>query len=126
MARHPGRAASGVQQPFGHQGLLYEPEIGQYQNRARQYDPGKRRFGQRDPLSFLTPVFAAEPYYQDGMSLYQYVDENPLVRSDPLGTYTFAGRCICCYGKGYWARTVTFTTGYNCGSPPEKLLKLRA
>jgi RHS repeat-associated protein len=48
-AQHPGRLASGVDQPFGHQGLLFEPEIGSYQNRARQYDPNKRRFMQRDP-----------------------------------------------------------------------------
>ncbi|MGH8674171.1 MAG: hypothetical protein ACREVG_07670 [Burkholderiales bacterium] len=48
LARHPGRTFSGVQQPFAHQGLLFEPEIGSYQNRARQYDPGNRRFAQRD------------------------------------------------------------------------------
>ena len=39
---NPGLAASGVQQPFAHQGLLFEPEIGSYQNRARQYDPPKK------------------------------------------------------------------------------------
>ncbi len=53
LARHPGRIATAVHQPFGHQGLLFEPEIGQYQNRARQYDPGKRRFVQRDPILVL-------------------------------------------------------------------------
>jgi len=47
LARHPGRFATGVSQPFAHQGLLYEPEITSYQNRARQYDPGKRRSNQR-------------------------------------------------------------------------------
>ena len=33
LARHPGRTFSGVSQPFAHQGLLFEPEIGSYQNR---------------------------------------------------------------------------------------------
>ena len=46
MQRRPGRFASNVNQPFAHQGLLFEPEIGSYQNRARQYDVGKRRFVQ--------------------------------------------------------------------------------
>jgi len=50
FARHPGRTATSVSQPFAHQGLLHEPEIASYQNRARQYDPVKRRFTQRDPL----------------------------------------------------------------------------
>ena len=50
LARHPGRASTGASQPFAHQGLLFDAEIGQYQNRHRQYDPAKRRFLQRDPL----------------------------------------------------------------------------
>jgi len=36
--------------PFGHQGLVLDAEIGSYQNRARQYGPSVRRFIQRDPL----------------------------------------------------------------------------
>ena len=51
LAIHPGRFATGLDQPFSHQGLWYEPEIGSYQNRLRQYDPGTRRFIQRDPLA---------------------------------------------------------------------------
>jgi hypothetical protein len=40
--RSPGRRLSAVQQAFAHQGLLFEPEIDSYQNRARQYDPANR------------------------------------------------------------------------------------
>jgi RHS repeat-associated protein len=65
LARHPGRIATGVEQPFGHQGLLFEPEIGSYQNRRRQYDPGKRRFVQRDPLA-TRPLSGGG--YHDGLS----------------------------------------------------------
>jgi len=54
LARHPGRIATAVHQPFGHQGLLHEPEVSQYQNRYRQYDPAKRRFVQRDPLGVIS------------------------------------------------------------------------
>jgi len=42
--KRPGKQSTGVFQPFAHQGLLFEREIAGYQNRARQYDPVKRRF----------------------------------------------------------------------------------
>ncbi len=82
VATHPGRITTGVGQLFGHQGLLYEPEIGSYQNRARQYDPGKRRFVHRDPLALKA---RAKSGYQDGLNLYQYVAGNPGNRLDPRG-----------------------------------------
>jgi RHS repeat-associated protein len=49
--KRPGKQSTGVSQSFAHQGMLLEPEIASYQNRARQYDPAKRRFAQRDPLN---------------------------------------------------------------------------
>jgi RHS repeat-associated protein len=52
LSRYPGRTFSGVHQPFAHQGLLHDPEIMSYQNRARQYEPTKRRFLQRDTIVF--------------------------------------------------------------------------
>jgi hypothetical protein len=33
LARHPGHIATAVHQPFSHQGLLFDPEIGSYQIR---------------------------------------------------------------------------------------------
>jgi len=116
LARHPGRIATAVDQPFAHQGSLYEPEIGSYQNRARQYDPAKRRFVQRDPLITRTVrlpssagawqvcvgtrIGCSEPPrsgsragsalagsgYQDGMNVYGYLRSSPLMGVDPLGT----------------------------------------
>ncbi len=79
---HPGRMATNVDQPFGHQGLLHEPEIGMIHNRAREYDAVKRRFVQRDPL---TRRPTAGSGYQDGLNLYQYVGSNPLSKTDPSG-----------------------------------------
>ena len=81
-ARHPGRLFTSVDQPFGHQGLLFDAEIGSYQNRARQYDPGKRRFAQRDPLVFGIGVKAS---YQDGMNVYGYLKVSPFHFFDPMG-----------------------------------------
>ena len=48
LARHPGLLATGLHFPFADQGLYYDPELGSYQNRNRQYDPKLRRFMQRD------------------------------------------------------------------------------
>jgi RHS repeat-associated protein len=76
LARHPGLKASGVDQPFAHQGLLFEPEIGSYQNRARQYDPRKRRFVQRDPAGFA-----------DGLNRYMYLGRRPTILVDPGGRW---------------------------------------
>jgi RHS repeat-associated protein len=74
LQRTPGRMATAVQQPFAHQGLLFEPEIGSYQNRARQYEPTKRRFVQRDSFGYV-----------DGLNPYYYIRNNPLRNLDPLG-----------------------------------------
>lgn len=74
LQRNPGKLASGVSQPFAHQGLLFEPEIGSYQNRARQYDPGNRRFTRRDPNGF-----------EDGLDLFTYVRANPIRYKDARG-----------------------------------------
>jgi len=80
--RHPGRPATNVSQPFAHQGLLFEPELAQYQNRARQHDPGKRRFAQRDPHAIVgTPGSG----YSDGLGLYLNTRANPILRLDPSG-----------------------------------------
>jgi RHS repeat-associated protein len=86
LQRNPGRLATAVSQPFAHQGLLFEPEIGSYQNRARQYDPGKRRFVQRDPLAFLQSHFLPHRHYLDGLSLFSYQAQNPTGFLDPQGT----------------------------------------
>ncbi len=77
LASHPGRIATGVDQTFGHQGLLFEPAIGSYQNRARRYLPTARRFAQRDPEEFV-----------DGANAYLYVRGNPIVNTDSSGKAT--------------------------------------
>lgn len=82
--RHPGRPATNVSQPFAHQGLLFEPELAQYQNRARQYDPGKRRFGQRDPLGL---EHDAALHRNLGVNAYVYTNANPVAIADPTGLW---------------------------------------
>ena len=59
---------------FAHQGLQLDPEIGSYQNRARQYAPKLKRFMQRDPLG-LEP--RAGSGYQGGLNSYGCGRQNP-------------------------------------------------
>jgi len=81
LQRRPGKQSTGVAQPFAHQGLLFEPEIASYQNRARQYDPAKRRFFQADSARRVEPL--AE--YTDGPNRYLYSVADPARHGDPSG-----------------------------------------
>ncbi len=87
---HPGRIATNVDQPFGHQGLLFDAEIGSYQNRARQYDQDGRRFLQRDELGASFPRGNA---YVDGLNVYQYVRSQPTRRTDSSGRASKDCKC---------------------------------
>jgi RHS repeat-associated protein len=79
---HPARRSSLLGQPFAHQGLFLDPEIAGYQNRARQYGPGLRRFVQRDPLALLSKAGGG---FRDGLNMYAYVCSGPLRHVDPMG-----------------------------------------
>jgi RHS repeat-associated protein len=101
---HPARRSSLLGQPFAHQGLLLEPEIASYHNRARQYSPGLRRFVQRDPL--VTTQRSGRGYLH-GMSPYGYVRARPLTARDATGLdpnlcNSPADMGVCCYGLSDW------------------------
>ena len=62
-----------------------------YHYRARSYDPETGRFMQRDPLGIdpgqgLRHLFSPQMQYEDGMSLYEYVNNSPMQYTDPSGT----------------------------------------
>jgi RHS repeat-associated protein len=98
LQRNPGRLSTAVSQPFAHQGLLFEPEIGSYQNRARQYDPAKRRFAQRDPLpEALALLLQTEVGPAGNAGLYLYVHANPIVNTDPEGLWPNARAYIAAW-----------------------------
>jgi RHS repeat-associated protein len=79
---HPARRSSLLGQPFAHQGLFLDPQIGSYQNRARQYDPHLRRFVQRDPLALIPRTAGG---FQDGLNLFEIVRSSPVRNVDPRG-----------------------------------------
>jgi len=98
----PGLTSTNVEQPFAHQGLLFDAELAGYQNRARQYDPGKRRFMQRDPHAVMGTQILARRHYRDGPNHYQYVSSDPLGAVDPTGRYLIIpiACCICAWSNG--------------------------
>ena len=109
---HPGLAATAIDQPLTHQGLLYDPEIGSYQNRARQYDPERRSFAQRDPSR-----------YREAMNLYVYLKSSPTRLVDPTGR-------DCCSTMASDPDTPANWKGFRCcdcdlaGPTPPCILRL--
>ncbi len=100
LQRIPATTVSTMGNPFGHQGLAFDVEIGSYQNRHRQYAPKMKRFMQRDPLGTrpvvrkpwstsrdpaLDPRGRVVQPYADGMNLYEDVKSNPTTDTDPSG-----------------------------------------
>lgn len=77
--------------PYLYTGRELDSETGLYYYRARQYDPIKGRFLQRDPIG-----------YEDGLNLYEYVKSNPLRYTDPYGRWTWKGVACraTCWGLG--------------------------
>ncbi len=61
-----------------------DPTTGQYDNRARTYDPTQGRFTTTDPL----PPSISGPY----PSAYSYAGNNPLTQWDPTGQYCWLGK----------------------------------
>jgi RHS repeat-associated protein len=106
---HPARRSSLLGQPFAHQGLFLDSEIASYQNRARQYGPGLRRFVQRDPLGVCveTPDIGPRPHIPERCfipppctprtDLYPYVGGDPLDNVDPLGWAIVRCGTVRCY-----------------------------
>jgi len=66
--------SSTVGNPYAFTGRRYDPEAGLYYYRARYYDYATARFLQPDPSG-----------YTDGLNLYAYVGNSPLMWGDPSG-----------------------------------------
>lgn len=77
----------------------------------RQYDPGKRRFVQRDPLHVQE---LASYWAHDGLNLFSYVGASPLNALDPTGLGCCPGACTETSSQEFCSSTVTRSNIKKC------------
>lgn len=83
--------------PLHYRGYYQDTETGYYYLQSRYYDPEICRFINADDLSFITTNTKM------GINIYAYCDNNPLNKSDNLGTAS---------SPGYWQILVKFLRNY--------------
>ena len=66
--------------PFRYRGYYYDEETGLYYLKSRYYDPETGRFLNADDISYLDPETI------NGLNLYAYCGNNPVMRTDANGT----------------------------------------
>ncbi|MDE7083176.1 MAG: RHS repeat-associated core domain-containing protein, partial [Clostridia bacterium] len=69
--------------PFRYRGYYYDVETGLYFLQTRYYDPETGRFISQDSVEY------AEPETVNGINLYAYCGNNPVMNIDPTGTSFF-------------------------------------
>ena len=70
----------GILNPFRYRGYYYDTETGLYYLQTRYYDPEVGRFITIDDVSYLAPDTI------NGLNLYAYCGNNPVMRTDSQGT----------------------------------------
>ena len=67
--------------PFRYRGYYYDVETGLYYLQTRYYEPRAGRFLNADSVDFIAPDLIG------GLNLYAYCNNNPVMYSDPEGTF---------------------------------------
>ena len=70
--------------PFRYRGYYFDVETGLYYLNTRYYDPFACRFINADDISYI------EPETINGLNLYAYCLNNPIIYSDPYGTWSWS------------------------------------
>ena len=70
--------------PFRYRGYYYDEETGLYYLKSRYYDPEVGRFITIDDVSYIDPDTI------NGLNLYAYCGNNPVMNVDPNGTFFWA------------------------------------
>ena len=79
----------GVLNPFRYRGYLYDEETDLYYLQTRYYDPETGRFISQDNVSYLDPDSI------NGLNLYAYCANNPVMATDPTGTFVLSFFIAC-------------------------------
>ena len=79
--------------PFRYRGYLYDSEIKLYFLKSRYYDPETGRFISQDKVSYLDPKTI------NGLNLYAYCGNNPVMRVDESG---------CGWWSSFWKKVGNF------------------
>ena len=74
--------------PIRYRGYYYDTETGLYYLQTRYYDPEIGRFMTIDDLAYLDPDSI------NGLNLYAYCGNNPIMYSDPLGHFAITSFLI--------------------------------
>ena len=95
--------------PFRYRGYYYDVETGLYYLKTRYYDPEVGRFISQDDVSYL------DPEHINGLNLYAYCGNNPVMFTDPNGTSflltLFIGALIAGVVSGAIKATTTAISG---------------
>ncbi len=70
--------------PFRYRGYYYDTETGLYYLQTRYYDPELGRFISQDSVDY------ADPETINGLNLYAYCANNPVMNVDPTGEFFFS------------------------------------
>ena len=79
----PAKDTIGVKNPFRYRGYYYDTESGLYYANSRYYDPETSRFVNTDTTNILT----ATPKAFTDKNLYNYCDNNSVIRLDKGGEF---------------------------------------
>ena len=74
--------------PFRYRSYYYDTETGLYYLKTRYYDPETGRFLNADDISYV------DPHTVNGLNLYAYCGNNPVMHVDPNGTAFFTSLII--------------------------------
>ncbi len=81
--------ALGNKNPFRYRGYYYDTETELYYLQSRYYDPNLCRFINMDSIEY------AEPERINGLNLFSYCNNNPVMSVDPSGHWFFTVLIIC-------------------------------
>ena len=78
------QAGVGTLNPFRYRGYYWDSDLGLYYLQTRYYDPVTGRFINADGLEYL------DPQTLGGINLYSYCGNNPIMETDPHGTFVLS------------------------------------